>query len=142
MPNPAEAALARAIGDAGLVCPTLDTAARVAHAGGSVHLYNFDVPAPIVVPGSYLGATHGSELPSVFGTSPIFTPETKAVSDLMQRYWTRFARTGDPNGADLAWPAYTERQNVRINFALQPTIVTDFRASECAFWRSLYAAAF
>jgi para-nitrobenzyl esterase len=142
MPNPAEAALARVIGDSQLVCPTLDTAARVAHGGGSVYLYNFDIPAPIVVPGSYLGATHGSELPSVFGTSPAFTPETKAASDLMQRYWTQFARTGNPNGADLAWPAYTDTQDVRINFALQPTIVTAFRAAECAFWRSLYAGVF
>jgi para-nitrobenzyl esterase len=142
LPNPAEAALARVIGDVALVCSTLDTAILFAHAGGAVHVYNFDVPVPIVIPGSYLGASHGSEIPSVFGTSPIFSPETKAVSDLMQRYWTQFARTGDPNGADLAWPAFTDAANVRINFALQPTIVTGFRATECAFWRSHYAEAF
>ena len=142
-PNPAEAALARVIGDFGLVCSTLDTAARAAHAGSTVHMYNFDIPVPIGVPGSYLGASHGSEIPSVFGTSPIFTPDTKAVSDLMQAYWTRFAATGDPNAAaEFVWPPYNETADVRINFGLQRTILTDFRKAECAFWRTLYDAAF
>lgn len=143
MPNPATAALARAIGDARLVCTTLDTAVRAAHAGASVYMYNFDIPVPINPPGTYLGATHGSELVSVFGTSPAFTAETKATSELMQRYWTNFARTGDPNaGTDPKWPAFTEAANVRVNFALQPTIVTDFRAAECTFWRAGYAMQF
>jgi para-nitrobenzyl esterase len=143
MPNPATAALARAIGDARLVCTTLDTAVRAARANVAVYMYNFDIPVPINPPGSYLGATHGSEIPSVFGTSPAFTTETKAASDLMQRYWTNFARTGDPNaGADPKWPAFAEGSNVRVNFALQPTIVSDFRATECAFWRAGYAMQF
>jgi len=142
-PNPAEAALARVIGDARLVCPTFDSAARAAHAGVKVWMYNYDIPAPIDIPGTYLGATHGSELASVFGTSPTFTPDTQAASDLMQRYWTNFARAGTPNGgSDPMWPALTDAANVRINFALQPTIVTDFRAAQCAFWREGYSQQF
>lgn len=143
MPNPYEAALARVIGDSRLVCPTFDSAARVAHAGVKVWMYNYDIPAPVELPGTYLGATHGSELVSVFGTSPLFTPATQAVSDLMQRYWTNFARTGTPNAApDLTWPALTDTANVRLNFGLQPTVVTDFRATLCDFWRAGYAAQF
>ncbi|HEX3759253.1 MAG TPA: carboxylesterase family protein, partial [Kofleriaceae bacterium] len=144
VPNPQTAALARVIGDSRLVCTTFDTAVRTAHTGASVYMYNFDVPVPALV-STTLGATHGSELTSVFGTSPTFgsDPSGKAVSDLMQRYWTNFARTGNPNaGADLNWPALTESQNVRINFALQPSVVTDFRATECAFWREAYAVQF
>ena len=143
MPNPATAALARAIGDGRLVCTTVDTAVRASHAGLSVYMYNFDIPVPISPPGTYLGATHGSELVSVFGTSPAFTDQTKAISDLMQRYWTNFAKTGDPNaGADLKWPAFTESMNLRVNFAVQPSVVTNFRATECAFWRTGYAMQF
>ena len=144
MPNPATAALARVIGDSRLVCTTFDTAVRAAHAGASVYMYNFDVPVPAVISAT-LGATHGSELTSVFGTSPTFStdPGAKSVSDLMQRYWTRFAGTGNPNaGADLGWPAFTEAQNVRVNLARQPSVVTDFRATECAFWRAGYAMQF
>jgi para-nitrobenzyl esterase len=141
MPNAPTAALARVIGDSLLVCSTLDTAERAAHAGSKVYMYNFDIPVPI--PGSSLGATHGSELTSVFGTSTTFTADTKAVSDLMQRYWTHFARTGDPNGgSDPQWPAFTETANTRINFGVSPAIITDFRANECAFWQSIYDAQF
>ncbi len=145
VPNPQTAALARVIGDSRLVCTTFDTAVRTSHAGASVYMYNFDVPVPAAISAT-LGATHGSELTSVFGTSPTFStdPGGKAVSDLMQRYWTNFARTGNPNaGADLSWPAFSESANVRINFAVQqPSIVNDFRATECAFWRAGYALQF
>jgi para-nitrobenzyl esterase len=144
MPNPQTAALARVIGDSRLVCTTFDTAQRMAHAGAAVYMYNFDVPVPVAISPT-LGATHGSELTSVFGTSPTFgaDPAGKAVSDLMQRYWTNFARTGDPNAApDLKWPGFTESVNMRINFALQPTIVNNFRAMECAFWQAGYAMQF
>jgi len=134
-PNSFKAALARAVGDARLVCTTFDSAQRALAVGSTVFYYNFDIPAPV----GDLGATHGSELTSVFGTSPSFTPAAKAASELIQRYWTRFAKTGDPNGGDdLEWPALTSDSNVRINLALEPSVVTDFRAAECAFWRAGY----
>jgi para-nitrobenzyl esterase len=67
------------------------------------------------------GATHASELPYVFG---VLVPGAQLVdaqydrvdadvSLTMQRYWTNFAKTGDPNGDGLVrWPPYdqTERQ--------------------------------
>ena len=143
-PSVATAALARVIGDSRLVCPTLDSATRMAKTGAPVYMYNFDIPVPdSIAPG--LGATHGSELTFVFGTSPLFAadPAGKAASDLMQRYWTNFARTGNPNaGADPNWPAFTESANVRINFGLTPSIVNDFRAPECMFWDTTYALQF
>jgi para-nitrobenzyl esterase len=148
MPSAATAALAGVIGDSRLVCTTLDTAERAAHAGAPVFMYNFDVPVPALISvaaGYYLGATHGSELTSVFGTSPTFSSDAagKAVSDLMQRYWTNFAKTGDPNaGSDPKWPAFTAAANVRLNFALTPSVVTDFRAAKCQFWQAGYAAQF
>jgi para-nitrobenzyl esterase len=148
MPSAATAALAGVIGDSRLVCTTLDTAERAAHAGAPVFMYNFDVPVPTpisVAAGYYLGATHGSELTSVFGTSPTFSTDAggKAVSDLMQRYWTSFAKSGDPNGgSDPKWPAFTEAANLRLNFALTPSVVTNFRAAKCQFWQAGYAAQF
>ncbi len=133
--------LARASGDAVLICSTYDTAVRSANAGLSVYMYNFDIPVDI--PGLDLGATHGSELVYVFGTSPNYTGTTKMVSDRMQGYWTQFATSGDPNGGGLlAWPKFTEAANVRVNFGLDSTIIKDFHAKECAFWEKAYDAQF
>jgi len=52
-----------------------------------------------------LGATHGSELPFVFGTVTKPSADEAALAAVMLGYWTRFARTGDPNGPGApAWP--------------------------------------
>lgn len=144
MPTRELAAFARAVGDSSLVCSTFDSATRAAgHV--PVYMYNFSVPAPVEIPGVYLGATHGSELTSVFGTSPTFTAQARSVSDQVQRYWTNFARTGDPNGGlDPMWTPLTADANVRMEFALDPVakIIPNFRAAYCAFWQTFYASKF
>jgi len=116
-----------------------------------VYTYNFDIPVEIsgVVgsgPGElYLGASHGSELPYVFGTSPQFSTDAMqaGISKLTERYWTRFASMGDPNGgSDLAWPKFSATSNERMQFTLQPSVVQNFRAAECTFWIGTYEASF
>ncbi len=49
---------------------------------------------------------HADEIRPVFGTmGPDATPQQRALSEAMMTAWTRFATTGDPNGAGLpAWP--------------------------------------
>ncbi len=138
--NPAQAALARILGDAQLVCSTWDTASRMQKLGVDVYMYNFDVPVVISsLPTLKLGATHGSELVYVFQTSPAFTPADTMLSNIMQTYWATFAKTGDPNdGKQLQWPKFTPDDSSRINFALMPSIVPGFRKTECMFWQAGY----
>ena len=140
-PDPYQAAVARAWGDRSLVCTTLDVAQRTAAAGLPVFMYNFDMP----LDGSagVWGAAHATEIVFVFGTKPDFTPEERAVSDRMQRYWTQFAKTGDPASPELeAWPRFTKAQDVRVNFGVNTTVLHDFRMTECQFWSAQYDQAF
>ena len=62
------------------------------------------------------GATHGLEVPFVFGSARKY-PETTAAGtvsaedlawgDRVRGYWINFAKTGNPNGPGLPeWPAY------------------------------------
>jgi para-nitrobenzyl esterase len=140
-PNPYYAALARAVGDSGLVCGTFDVGLRALALGVPVYMYNFEME--LDGRDGPLGAAHAAELAYVFGTSLTFTPEQRGVSDAMLAYWANFAKRGDPNGAGLlAWPRLSEAGNPRLNFNVMPSVVHDFRANECAFWRSRYDAAF
>ena len=151
-PNPYQAALTRIVGDSLIVCETYDSALLVASQPVDVYSYNFDIPVDIpgVVgsgPGeTYLGASHGSELPYVFGTGTLLATgaQQTMAGQLIERYWSRFAGTGNPNGgSDLSWPMFSASSNVRMQFTLQgPSVVTGFRSAECAFWISYYEAAF
>ncbi|MET0391100.1 MAG: carboxylesterase/lipase family protein [Polyangiales bacterium] len=137
--KPYQAAFARILGDASLVCSTYDAAVRHAAAGRETYMYNFDIAASV----AGLGATHGSELVYVFGTGTSLTDPQRAISDQMQTYWANLGKTGDPNGGDLpTWPKFSADANKRVNFALEITEVDDFRAAECELWRGVYEARF
>ncbi|MBN1652692.1 MAG: carboxylesterase family protein [Deltaproteobacteria bacterium] len=136
-------ALVRVIGDSSLVCSTHDTARRAAKAGLDVFMYNFNVPWSIVP--SLLGAAHASEISHVFGNPYKPTPESQAVSDAMNSYWARFAKTGDPNGEDAPaqWPKFvpdTDYRDKRLQLDPNWETLIDYRKEECTFWRSYYDA--
>jgi para-nitrobenzyl esterase len=74
-----------------------------------------------------LGATHASELSYLFGTLdrgifPQRRPSSvnatdKQVSEVLQQYWTNFAKTGDPNGGQLpTWRKFDATSRAYIQF--------------------------
>ncbi|MGA8113129.1 MAG: carboxylesterase family protein [Actinocatenispora sp.] len=85
------------------------------------YAYEFaDRNAPAYValpPGFPAGAYHSAELPYLFtiaGQDAEFDAAQHELSDLIIRYWTAFARSGDPNQASLpAWPSYSAGEHVQ-----------------------------
>ncbi len=104
-------------------CPVGAEAALTTSAGRHVYIYRFDRS----VPGkgeSELGAFHSLELPYVFGTFQTrafnwlpFSATDQKLSQIMQAYWTNFAKNGDPNGQGLSqWDAMERKQGALPHF--------------------------
>ena len=117
-------AVDQASNDILIACPDGAEAALVTSAGQHAYLYRFDRS----VPGkgeSDLGAFHSLELPYVFGTFqarsfswlPFNTTDQK-LSQIIQSYWTNFAKSGDPNGQGLPhWSPWNISQELFVVFS-------------------------
>ena len=94
-----------------------------------VFLYYFDEHPDYAADSSRagFGTPHSEELPYVFRqlrehNRPAPTPKDEAMSEVVRTYWTNFAKTGDPNGANLPnWPAYKDAKPQMLNIASDNT---------------------
>jgi para-nitrobenzyl esterase len=112
-------------------CPVGAMASLTEAAGQRVFVYRFDRS----VPGkgeAELGAFHSLEVPYVFGALndrewqwlPANADDV-ALSDLMQVYWTNFAKTGNPNAPGLPnWPSWGDDKMEFLVFTQDAGVTT------------------
>jgi para-nitrobenzyl esterase len=105
--------------------------AQLAHTA-AVWMYRFDWKSRAF--GGALGACHAIELPFVFhnvdsASMSVFLgdgPSPIELADQVQDAWIAFARSGDPNTADLPeWPPYDEVRRATMQLAEPCQLVED-----------------
>jgi para-nitrobenzyl esterase len=108
-------------GDRFLVYSTWAWLEAQVKSGNTAYRYLFAQPSPgdPFHPVS-AGAFHSDEIEYVFGNldsrkGAAFRPEDYKLSELIQTFWTNFAKSGDPNGAGAPhWPAYDAAGNWQV----------------------------
>ena len=110
--------------------PARFTAKSFVAIGEPAYMYQFGyVPAAMRERARY-GAGHGSEVSYVFGslnsrrgaTEP--TAEEKILAQIMNTYWTNFAKTGNPNGDGLpVWPQYNPQSEDMLDVELDGKVI-------------------
>lgn len=120
-PSLAVAAMAT---DFGFSCPALRTTQRINTQASPIWMYEFRdqtaLPTVGVANGRYTlsfqqGAAHSYDLQYLYNLGDLGNDERRQLQTAMTRYWTNFAKTGNPNtGGDsvVNWPAFTGPTNV------------------------------
>jgi para-nitrobenzyl esterase len=120
-PSLAVAAMAT---DLGFACPALRTVQRIAAQSTPVWMYEFRdqtaIPSVGMANGKYYlsfpqGAAHSYDLQYLYNMHDLANDEQRQLQAAMTRYWTNFAKTGNPNtGSDVtvSWPAFTSSSTV------------------------------
>lgn len=128
--------------DSGFHCPI--TAEALWHRDAHRPTYEYELDHAI--PGQEAeGAVHSADLPYVFGYFPMagnlagpFGPIDKHLAELVQTYWTNFAKTGNPNSADLpVWPVLDKTQRYLIFAKDGQAVISNgpLRGAQCDLYR-------
>ncbi|PKL60793.1 MAG: carboxylesterase family protein [Methanomicrobiales archaeon HGW-Methanomicrobiales-4] len=76
-----------------------------------------------VLPGQPYGAFHGSETMLLFKVPIPSNLTNDMVSENLIDLWTRFAKTGDPNGGmNITWPEYTRDEGTYLDIGAVPSV--------------------
>lgn len=137
------AALAAAVGDGLLACPTYEGARLLARSRAvwAYRLETNDVPYVLGAPRLLEpGAFHSAEIPLVFGVPEAepFGAALEALSRDMRRAWASFARTGDPDpDGTLGWPRFAPDDERYLALDTPSHAAPGPLEDACAFWRAL-----
>jgi para-nitrobenzyl esterase len=129
------------LGDWNFACPTIQSG-KLLTARVPTWEYEFaDEHAPSTTPSPPfpLGAPHASELPYLFdlgGKPRTMTPAQHRLANTMIDYWTRFARTGNPNGSGTPHWAQRTVQSLAPEHVGAKNTAAQHR---CGLWNTINA---
>ncbi|KAI8486402.1 hypothetical protein Bbelb_359010 [Branchiostoma belcheri] len=138
-------ALDNVFGDPFFVCPTVAAGKAHVNHGRTAYVYEFAQVASNLAWPHWMGAMHGYEIEFIFGL-PIdpkwnYTAEEGELARRMMRYWTNFARTGNPNKrtaddpTEDIWRPYTEEGREYMVLDTDGTrMLSGPKSKQCAFW--------
>ena len=125
--------------DSVFLVPTLRLADAQAGTSAPVWVYLFTWKTPVF--GGLLGATHALEIPFVWDEidNPLWQPflgadAPRSLVTAMQDAWIAFARTGDPNTPDVAWPRYDTAARPTLQLDAPISIVDDPSGTVRELW--------
>uniref|UniRef100_A0A8C3DM97 Carboxylic ester hydrolase n=1 Tax=Corvus moneduloides TaxID=1196302 RepID=A0A8C3DM97_CORMO len=134
--------LLEAMGDVFFVISAVEVARYHRDAGNPVYFYEFQHrPSSVegVVP-AFVKADHGAEIAFVFGKPFLAgdaTKEENTLSRTVMRYWTNFAKNGNPNGEGLVhWPQYDLEERY-LGIDLQQKAAEKLKEHRVEFWAQL-----
>lgn len=140
------AAQSAVVTDGLFACPAVSTSRLARDTGHPVWQYEFD-QAPLgdanpVLPGAFHAAELAYLFTSLMGVPLPWTGASAAFAGQMQRWWTAFAHTGDPNRPGSpqwsAWPEPTGQGTDGLALTMRATgstMTDDFAARHnCGFW--------
>ncbi|NXL95206.1 SASB hydrolase, partial [Alectura lathami] len=134
--------LIQALGDAYFVFPAIEVARYHRDAGNPVYVYEFrhrPSSATGVIP-EFVKADHGADISFVFGKPFLAgnaTEEENKLSRTVMKYWTNFARTGNPNGEGLVhWPQYDLDEGY-LEIDLMQKAAKKLKEDKIEFWVQL-----
>ncbi|WP_346764625.1 carboxylesterase/lipase family protein [Rhodococcus sp. HNM0569] len=121
--------------------------AAAGHSGrAETFTYRYDF-APRLLHLAGLGATHATELYTVFGHRPWWFPlltsfggrrGARATTDLVQTHWVHFARHGTPapgpHAGGVDWPRYDTAERATLILDAQPRVERDPDATKRRAW--------
>ncbi|XP_075290263.1 fatty acyl-CoA hydrolase precursor, medium chain-like isoform X2 [Opisthocomus hoazin] len=131
-----------ALGDSFFVFSAIEVARYHRDAGNPVYFYEFQHrPSSTagIVP-EFVKADHSDEIAFVFGKPFLAghaTKEEEKLSRTVMRYWTNFARNGNPNGEGLVhWPQY-ELDEAYLEIGLVQKAAKRLKEHRMEFWAKL-----
>ncbi len=135
-------ALAQMAGDVEAVCEARRVAGLIERTGTPVYLYSFERETGTAGGDQVI---HGRDTNFVFGNnfdrpSPYVLNEADlALFGAMSGYWTRFAATGNPNGAEeraVHWPAFEHSNYMAFDWPIHEG--RHWGVKRCDFWEPYF----